>query len=105
MQAFFTYVIEHWGYLMDKSTVLAKNPAFHMEILDGEALLYSSQHTRVVSLNQTAYVIWEMCDGQKSLEFIIKVLCEAFPESAQNIPQDVNQALSLLLEHQALISV
>ena len=105
VETLFTHIVKKIDYIMEKSTILAKNPEFRMEMLDGEALLYSCQHTKVVSLNHTAYVIWEMCDGQKSLKNITKLLCEAYPDSSQNIPQDVDQALSLLLEHQALISV
>ena len=79
-----------------------KNPDFRLEELDGEAILYNSAAAKVMSLNQTSFLIWEMCNGDCTTETIIKALCDVYPESAAAIPADVEQAISLLSEHQAI---
>ena len=88
---------------MDPKKRIMKNPGYRMEMIDGEALLYSQQDTKVVSLNQTASLVWEMCDGKNTPEGIISILCETYPGAAGDIPSDVNQVLGLLLEHNALM--
>ena len=45
-----------------------KNPDFRLEELDGEAILYNSAAAKVMSLNQTSFLIWEMCNGDCTTE-------------------------------------
>lgn len=90
---------------MDPQKRILKNPGYRMETIDGEALLYSQRDTKVVSLNQTACLVWEMCDGQNTPDSIIKILCETYPGASGDIPSDVNEVLDLLLKHNALMQI
>ena len=90
---------------MEMQKPLHKNPGFHMETIDGEALLYSQIETKVVSLNITAHLVWEMCNGQNTPDAIIKLLCETYPGAAGDIPSDVRQLLGQLLKYKALMQL
>jgi hypothetical protein len=90
---------------MTNQTLFTKNPEYRLELLDGEAILYSAAHTKVMNLNRTSYLIWEMCNGRHTQQSITQVLCETYPESARQIPGDVEQALEVLLKNQALTLV
>jgi len=42
------------------------NSKFKIEYIDGETLLYHVGETRTVYLNDTASMIWTLCDGKMS---------------------------------------
>ena len=52
-----------------------------MEIIEGEVLLYHPQITRAVYLNQTAAVIWSLCEGIRSVREVIHLIGESYPEA------------------------
>ncbi|MCA9975865.1 MAG: PqqD family protein [Anaerolineales bacterium] len=43
------------------------NPAVEVHCLLDEAVLYHPERDAVLALNRTARVIWEMCDGKRTL--------------------------------------
>ncbi|MGE4055263.1 MAG: PqqD family protein, partial [Vicinamibacterales bacterium] len=53
---------------------------FSLERLDNEILLYHPGLTKAIHLNETAALVWELCDGQRSIAEIGTLLGEAFPE-------------------------
>ena len=75
---------------------------FHMETLDGETILLHPARSLVIYSNPTAALIWQLCDGIRSVEDIVNLLCEAYPESQDEIRRDVPEAVQLLVERGAL---
>lgn len=71
-----------------------RNPGFQLEQMNEEILLFNPETTRVVYLNETAALIWQLCDGQRNIAEIVSVLRGAYPEEADNIQKDVEQTLS-----------
>jgi Coenzyme PQQ synthesis protein D (PqqD) len=53
-----------------------------MEVIEGEVLLYHPRQTRVVYLNQTAALVWGLCDGNRSVGEIIRVIEESYPDTS-----------------------
>lgn len=68
-----------------------------MEVVDGEVLLYHPQQTRAVYLNPTAAMVWGLCDGNRSVREIIRVVNETYPD-ADSIADDVLATLNQLQE-------
>lgn len=82
--------------------VLRVPPGLRHEQLDDELLLYREETARVVALNPTASLIWELCDGRRSLGEIETLLRGAFPEAADRIPGELAAAVEHLLGEQVL---
>ena len=79
------------------------NKEFKVEKFDNEILLYAVSNTRGIYLNETAYLVWEMCGKGKSFEEIVDTLQQAYPEAAAAIREDVQAAVQSLLENKVLV--
>jgi hypothetical protein len=75
---------------------------YRMEMIEDELLLYHLDETRILYLNQTASLIWRLCDGQRTVGEITTLLGEAYPESAGTIADDVQKTLQQFLEFGAI---
>ena len=68
---------------------------YRIEKLDDELLLYNPAQTRVIALNDTAALVWQLCDGARSPAEIAALIVEAYPE-AGSVAADVDELLSTL---------
>ena len=75
---------------------------FLLEELDGELMLYSLATTKIFALNQSAALIWRLCNGAYTVSEITEALSEAYPESQAEIEPQVAQTLALLERHGAI---
>ena len=73
----------------------AQAPGFKASYFDGEVILYNASHSNALCLNETAALVWSLCDGTNSVADIQQTLSDAF-DDAKNISQDVNAALEQL---------
>jgi hypothetical protein len=69
---------------------------FVLEELDDELLLFNPEDGRLLVINNTAALIWQLCDGERSVGEITALLGDAFPEAAADIGADVPQILGQL---------
>jgi hypothetical protein len=53
-------------------------------------------------LNETASIIWRLCDGNRTTTEIVALLTDAFPEEAETIEQEVEATMRSFLEHEAI---
>lgn len=79
-----------------------RKPDYRLELLDGELLLYHPNRTQILYCNQTASLIWQLCDGRHTTQEITDILSAAFPESAEIIPGDVAVTLRQFQQHGAI---
>lgn len=75
---------------------------FKQEGFDNEVLLYHPDSTIVLYLNETASIIWRLCDGNRTTTEIVALLTDAFPEEAETIEQEVEVTMRSFLEHEAI---
>lgn len=73
-----------------------------MEWLDDELLLYHPGETTTVYMNQTAAIVWKLCDGKRTVAEIIEMLSESFPEAGGDLGQDVQEVLDNFSQHGAI---
>ena len=85
--------------VIDLTRVPCRTPGYAAEQIDDELLLYHSGRTTVVYLNQTALMIWQLCDSQRSGTEITALLAAAFPAERDAIAHDVVQAMQHLVNH------
>lgn len=87
---------------MNLSSLPIKTKGFYLESIDDELLLYHPEHARALYLNDTAALVWQMCDGRDRIIDIIEILKDSFPESAEVIPDEVEETLKKLLKARAV---
>jgi hypothetical protein len=90
---------------MNLSGRLKRNPEIELEPVGNDLLLYSPRNEVIFALNQTSALIWNLCDGNRTVREIVEILCAAYPESAADIPAQVEEALSKLVDSQALARI
>jgi len=80
------------------STRPLRNPNYRLEQMDNELLLFNPHSQLVLYLNESASIIWQLCDGQRSIPQITEIIGEAYPEAAGSIPTDVHETIQLLID-------
>ena len=60
--------------MIDKTHRPQRRADVRSETVEGEIVLYDPQSSRAVYLNQTAALIWNLCDGAASIEEISELL-------------------------------
>jgi hypothetical protein len=75
---------------------------FVLEEMDEEALLYHEGLKKTIYLNETATVIWKLCDGTRTIQDIIDLLNQAYADSGDRVDTDVTEAVSRLAGEGAL---
>ncbi len=71
---------------------------YNLEMMDGELLLYHLDETKILYCNQTASLIWHLCDGQRTVGQMIDILSEAYPEAAGTMASDVEKTIQQFLD-------
>lgn len=78
---------------------------FFVEEMEGENLLYRLGTHKAIHLNETATLIWKLCDGSRTVQEIVDLLKKEFPNSEADIAVDVREAVELLAGEGALLEV
>jgi hypothetical protein len=83
-------------------TAPERDPRVLDELLaDGSMVLYHTASRKLMTLNPTAALVWEYCDGQHSLEQITDEVRAVFP-AAPTIADDVVNVLNDLRAREML---
>lgn len=91
---------EHQIGLDERVPVRIEN--FQLERLDDSVLLYHPGLTKTMRLNETAAVLWELCDGEHSVGDMAAMLTDAYPDQAEAIAEDVSVAVRSLVDEGAV---
>ena len=84
---------------MDETKIVTLKEGYFLERLDGEVTVYHPTLTTAVYLNETGALIWELCDGERTISDIIEILSQQYPESGAQIETDVKDLIPQLIEH------
>ena len=72
------------------------------EQMDDDVLLYNPVSASTLHLNNSSALVWQLCDGQRSIGQIINTLEATYPEQAAQIREDVVSAITEMHEHGVL---
>ncbi len=86
---------------MTPSQTPIQNADYRLEVIDDELLLFHPSQTKMMYCNQTASLVWQLCDGERSVQEIIGILRTAYPE-ASDLDQDVHKILEQFQAHGAI---
>jgi hypothetical protein len=68
------------------------------EVLEGEIVLYSSCSAKAFYLNESAALVWQLIDGERSIAQMELLLTDAYPE-AVTLMDDLSEAIEVLRKH------
>lgn len=83
---------------MEVNKIVQLKDDYLLERLDGEITVYHPTLTTSVYLNETGALIWELCDGKRTVSAIIEILSEQYPESGDQINRDVQEVIEQLVD-------
>ncbi len=87
---------------MDLSCKPRRVPAFRLEKIDDELLLYHPSQTTIMYCNPSASLIWQLCDGERTIEEIIALLSTAYEQPVEAMSAEVTTTLVQFHKHQAI---
>ena len=70
-----------------------------LERIGDEVVVYHPTRTTSLYLNETAALIWDLCDGSRSTMDIIAILEELYPENRTQIAAQVEDMIQRLAEN------
>lgn len=76
-----------------------RKPEFRLELVDEDILLYDPTGEKILHFNQTATLIWQLCDGTRTVEDMIDLLQKAYPDAVDVINDDVQSTLQEFEEY------
>jgi hypothetical protein len=79
-----------------------RSAGYQAEILDGEAILFHPVSMKILRTNQSGALIWQLCNGQREVCQIVRILAAAYPEAVGDIERDVREILIALAEQGAI---
>jgi len=87
---------------MSDSNIYKQNEDCLLEDMDGEMLLYNPSNSTTLHLNGPSVIVWELCDGERSVQEIIDMVKEAYPDQAEQVIEDVKAVIEDLSERKVL---
>ncbi len=78
--------------------ILAKAPTMAWRVIDGEAVILSMETKVLRGLNPVGSRVWELIDGQRSVEEIVGVIVEEFDVAPREAAPDVRGFVQELLD-------
>jgi pyrroloquinoline quinone biosynthesis protein D len=75
---------------------------YRLEVMGDDILLYGSTALKTIYLNESAALVWKLCDGARSVRQIAEMLVQTFPEDAAAVEGDVWNTIDRLLREGAL---
>lgn len=76
--------------------------SLQVEMMDGETVIYEDSIKKMIYLNESATVIFHLCDGQRSILEIIELLKDAYPDASASMMDDVLDVVDYLVQEGAL---
>lgn len=83
---------------MDTKRIVVIEPGYLLERIDNEITVYHPTLATSLYLNESGALIWELCDGERSIAEVIEVLVDLYPDNREQIADDVRSLLRRLLE-------
>jgi hypothetical protein len=88
--------------MIEETQTPKRQDGYRLEVIEEEALLFHPGDTKILYFNQSAAVIWQLCDGERTVEEITDLLSDAYPDAGRQIAQDVESTLEMLADHGAI---
>ena len=81
---------------------ISQSNEYFVEEVEGEWLLFKPESQKAIYLDETASLIWQMCDESRDATELANEIASHYPDSAETVKNDVISALELLYSHGAI---
>ena len=88
--------------MLAQDAIPIRKPGYQCSDEDGQLSIRDSEKEAVSTLNATAMLIWDLCDGHSALSEIEARLVGIYPESATEIQNDIDNVITGLYEGGAI---
>lgn len=90
---------------MDKNNIYKQVEECLLEDMDGELLLYNPINSTTLHLNGPSAIVWNLCDGNTSVQQMIEAVEEAYPDQSGQIETDITSVVADFVEREFLTLV
>jgi hypothetical protein len=87
---------------MQLTKIPARKSGVSMEEMDGDLILFNPASEKVLYFNPSAAVVWQLCDGTRSVGEIAAILAEAYPDAAEKMQEQVSAVVETFAAHEAI---
>ena len=88
---------------MNKLHIPMPHPQVAVTVVDGQAVIVMADSGQVTVLNEVGTRIWELSDGNHSVEEIIQAIMAEYEVTPEAAEQDAEDFLNQLVEIQAIV--
>ncbi len=90
--------------LLPEDIVPVQSEEFEFEKIPCCFLLRDKNNpTRLIKLNQTGILIWELCTDNRTIGQMVDMLSEAFEQERIEMARDISRIVDYLIEEKALL--
>jgi hypothetical protein len=82
---------------MDDKRIVRVREDYFLDTIDGEHTVHHQTLPTSIHLNDSATIIWRLCDGKRTVADIVDLLTEVYPENRKEIDHGVKELISLLV--------
>ena len=90
---------------MNKSNIYKQLEECLLEDMDGELLLYNPINSTTLHLNGPSAIVWNLCDGEATVQQMIDAVREAYPDQSEQIEADIVSVVKDFVEREFLVLV
>ena len=88
---------------MDLNKKVVLESGYLLERMDDEITVYHPILATSLYLNETGALIWELCDGKRSIVEMTDILSELYPGNKEQISDDVYSLVTRLVENKIAV--
>lgn len=88
--------------MLELSALPYHSPETRMQKFDDEVVVYCTQRKKAIYLNETAAVIFELCDRTRTVADIVKLISENYPDQIEEVREHIIAAIEYLWREGAI---
>jgi len=92
--------------ILPDSTRVRRSERFEIQKIPCCTLLRNVEdRSQVLKLNDSGFIIWQLCEEDRELGEIVDLLADAYEHDREDMARDVSRVVSYLLEENALVAL
>lgn len=85
-----------------KGKLLRRGSKTASRIVEGEAIIFTPEDSMIHSLNEVGTRVWELLEEEKTIEELVKVICQEYEVEEEEAEKDILEFINILQNRQML---